>query len=248
MQGRRLAAVCERVHDLGVMDQQLTDVVQLRPAGEVDLPDISRIMNYPPEPPTATLLGAVRASRFGDLLVRSGASVALERTTVATLNAAVVGMMDCGSQYAVRLTFPRVLRLLPRAVVVLGPALPRGLYGMWLRQRVQFESMPDAFPVAELYVDDRLRNRGIGGRLLRHAEDLARRSGSPRMCLETGITNPARRLYERHGYRVIATKVSAQYERMTGSPGRILMVNDLHVESQAPPSGTHGQPHELWTR
>jgi len=43
------------------------------------------------------------------------------------------------------------------------------------------------------------------------------------MCIETGITNPARRLYERHGYVVVATKTDPRYERLTGSPGRIQM-------------------------
>jgi ribosomal protein S18 acetylase RimI-like enzyme len=209
------------------MKPPLSKVVELRQAVEDDLPAIARIMNHPPEPPTATLLGADRASRLGDLLVRSGVSIVLARTTVAVLDGALVGVVDCGSQSAIRITAAQLLRLLPGVCVVLGPRLPRGLYGLWLRQRVQFEPMSDAFPVAELYVDERLRNRGIGGRLLQHAEDLARRSGSPRMCLETGITNPARWLYERHGFRTMATKENSRYERVTGSPGRVLMVKDL---------------------
>jgi GNAT superfamily N-acetyltransferase len=209
------------------MDQSLSDVVALRQAIKADLLVISRIMNYPPEPPTATLLGVERASRLGDLLVRSGVSIALARTTVAILDGAVVGVMDCGSQYAIRMSAAGLLQLIPRAVAVLGPALPRGLCGMWLRQRVQFAPMSDAFLVAELYVDEQLRNRGIGGRLLQHAEDLARRGGFRRMCLETGITNPARRLYERAGFRTVATKENSRYEQMTGSPGRVLIVKDL---------------------
>ncbi len=201
----------------------MTERVEMRTATKADLRDISRIMNYPPEPPMATLLGSDRASRLGDLLVRNGASIALARTTVATVDDAVAGVMDCGSQYGVRVTAGLLLRLLPRILFILGPVTPRAVYGMWVRQRVQFEAQPDAFAIAELYVDETLRNRGIGGRLLRHAEDLARRQGASRMCLETGITNPARRLYERHGYAVVATKKDAGYERMTGSPGRILM-------------------------
>jgi len=47
------------------------------------------------------------------------------------------------------------------------------------------------------------------------------------MCIETGITNPARRLYERHGYTVISTKTDASYERLTSSPGRILMTKGI---------------------
>ena len=205
----------------------LAERVEMRAATPSDLADISRIMNYPPEPPMATLLGGDRASRLGELFVRNGASIALAHTTVAVLDDAVVGVLDCGSQYGVRLTAGRLLRMLPHILVILGPVTPRAVYGMWLRQRVQFEGQPDAFPIAELYVDVVLRNHGIGGRLLQHAEALAHRSGASRICLETGITNPARRLYERHGYRVVATKADTRYQRLTGSPGRVLMSKDI---------------------
>ncbi len=179
----------------------------------------------------ATLLGSDRASRLGDLLVRNGASIALARTTVATLDGAVAGVLDCGSQYGVRLTAGLILRLIPRILFILGPVTPRAAYGMWVRQRVQFAAQTDAFPIGELYVDEVLRNRGIGGKLLLHAERLARKHGSSRMCLETGITNPARRLYERHGYAVAATKADPEYERMTGSPGRILMSKQISAST-----------------
>jgi GNAT superfamily N-acetyltransferase len=199
----------------------------LRPAAAADIGDISRIMNYPPEPPTAALFGRDRASRLGDLLVREGVSISLAHTTVAVLDGAVVGVMECGSQHSMRMTAARLLRLITRMLVILGPVAPRALRGLWLRQQVQFEPLPDAFGVAELYVAELLRNHGVGGLLLQHAEDLARHGGSSRMCLETGITNPARHLYERFGYVVVATKANAGYERMTGSPGRVLMVKDL---------------------
>jgi len=209
------------------MTASMAERVEMRAATTADLVDISRIMNYPPEPPMATLLGTDRASRVGDLFVRSGASIALDSTTVAILDGAVAGVLDCGSQYGVRLTAGKFLRMLPQILFILGPLIPRGLYGTWLRQRVQFEAQPDSFPIGELYVDEALRNRGIGGRLLRHAEDLAHRKGASRMCLETGITNPALRLYERYGYAVVATKTDAGYERMMGSPGRVLMSKDI---------------------
>jgi GNAT superfamily N-acetyltransferase len=213
------------------MGWSLAERLELRAATPADLGDISRIMNYPPEPPMATLLGSDRASRLGDLLVRNGASIALARTTVATLDSAVAGVLDCGSQYGVRLTAGLILRLIPRILFILGPVTPRAVYGMWVRQRVQFEAQTDVFPIGELYVDEALRNRGIGGKLLQHAEGLARNHGSSRMCLETGITNPARRLYERHGYAVVATKTDPEYERMTGSPGRILMSKQISTST-----------------
>ncbi len=47
------------------------------------------------------------------------------------------------------------------------------------------------------------------------------------MSLITTTTNPARRLYERHGYRVVETRADAAYERYTGIAGRYLMVKEL---------------------
>jgi GNAT superfamily N-acetyltransferase len=204
------------------------DQLVLRSATVADLVAISRIMNYPPEPPLSASLGSDRASRLGDLLVRSGITISLRQTTVAVIEDAVVGVMDAGTEYPAATTLGQVVRLLPRALAIIGPMhFRRALYGVYLRSSVQFDAVPGAYPVAQLYVEETCRNRGIGGRLLQHAEELARCSASPRMCIETGITNPALRLYERSGYRVVATKVDARYERLTGSPGRVLMVKEL---------------------
>jgi GNAT superfamily N-acetyltransferase len=119
------------------------------------------------------------------------------------------------------------LPLLPQIIPALGTALPRAVRGLWLQRRVEFAPFPDAFAVVELYVDEAVRGRGIGGRLLDHANEVARAGGWQRMCIETGVANPARRLYERHGYRVVETKLDSGYEKLTGSPGRILMVKEL---------------------
>ena len=206
------------------------DIV-LRPAARADLDAIARIMNEPPEPPSAVLMGARPASRLGTLFVRAGISITLPQTTVATLDGRVAGVMECGRQDPSKLTPARALRLVPvamRGVAIVGVTrVPRVLRGFYRRSRVSFDRVPDAFPIAELYVDEGVRNRGIGGRLLAHAEELARSRGMRRLCLETGIGNPARRLYERNGYRVVAAKTDAVYERLTGSPGRVLMIKEL---------------------
>jgi len=47
------------------------------------------------------------------------------------------------------------------------------------------------------------------------------------MSLTTHTSNPARRLYERHGYRVVETRTDPAYERYTGIEGRVLMVKEL---------------------
>lgn len=208
------------------MGDSLSEAIEIRAATAADVAAISRIMNYPPEPPLATMLGSRRASRLGDLLVRAGVNLGLGHTFVSVVDGKIAGVLDCGGRSAPDAPAASFLKLLPKIVVILGPVLPRAVYGMSLRRRVDFEALPDAFPIGGLYVDETLRNRGIGGRLLEHAEGLARGRWS-RMCIETGITNPARRLYERHGYKVIATKTDTAYERLTGSPGRILMAKDL---------------------
>jgi ribosomal protein S18 acetylase RimI-like enzyme len=44
------------------------------------------------------------------------------------------------------------------------------------------------------------------------------------LSLTTRSDNPARRLYERHGFVVRNERTHHAFERRTGSPGRILMV------------------------
>ena len=52
-------------------------------------------------------------------------------------------------------------------------------------------------------------------------------SGPRRISLTTATGNPARRLYERNGCRLIDQKTDARYERITGSAGRVLMVKPV---------------------
>jgi len=208
------------------MRESTADELEIRAATRADIGVISRIMNYPPEPPMAAMLGASRAGRLGDIFVRAGISLKLHHSVVAVLNGAVAGVMECGGRTGPATNASSYLRLLPRVLPALGPVTPRAVYGFWLRRRLQFDPVPDAFAIGELYVDEAMRNRGIGGRLLEHADGIARGNWS-RMCIETGVTNPARRLYERHGFKVIETKTDAAYERLTGSPGRILMTKGI---------------------
>jgi len=85
----------------------------------------------------------------------------------------------------------------------------------------------DAYVIAELHVDPPYRNRGIGRAMLRYAEEEARRKGCSVMSLVTHTSNPARRLYERHGFQVVETRTDPDYERYTGIEGRLLMVKEL---------------------
>ena len=71
------------------------------------------------------------------------------------------------------------------------------------------------------------RGRGIGGRLLAFAEAEAARTGHGQVALHTFTTNPARRLYERNGYRAVAEVTDPDFERRTGVAGNVLYVKDL---------------------
>jgi ribosomal protein S18 acetylase RimI-like enzyme len=57
------------------------------------------------------------------------------------------------------------------------------------------------------------RGRGIGGRLLTELAAAARDAGLPALSLSVEAANPARRLYERHGYRTVGSKGGSETMR-----------------------------------
>lgn len=174
--------------------------------------------------------GDVRgARRFAQWTLRSGLSLDVAHCVVAELDGAVVGVMEAGADVPERsFGVGTIARGLVAAVRILGPVgAARMLLRLPVAARVQFDRVRDSYYVSELDVDPRRRNQGIGGELLRYAEERARAEGVRKLSLSTTMTNPARRLYERCGYRVIRTKADARYERLTGIPGRVLMVKDL---------------------
>lgn len=113
-----------------------------------------------------------------------------------------------------------------------GPALrgfgPVGLVRLvvrgWPRNKVDLAMPPDSFQLIELNVDPARRGQGIGARLLEAVIALA---GNRPVSLTTRIDNPARHLYERHGFEVVEEKRHPSYEARTGSPGRVLMVRPV---------------------
>jgi GNAT superfamily N-acetyltransferase len=120
---------------------------------------------------------------------------------------------------------------LPSAARLLGLRLLPLLWRYRYRARVAFDAVPDAYPVGALYTAPAHRSRGIGQTLLVHADALAAERGYRLLSIETGIDNPARRLYERHGFRLADEKRDAAYERSTGSPGRVLMIKSVGAQA-----------------
>jgi ribosomal protein S18 acetylase RimI-like enzyme len=208
----------------------LADALTIRAATPADLDRISDIINDPPNPKSLSVAGtAERAIRGGRVLVHAGISLHLPMTVVAEIDGSVAAIMDAGAHHPeIQIGAALFLRLLPPVVRTIGPlGLWRLLRSRPANARVNFPADPDSYYIAELDVDAAHRNRGIGGVLLDHAESQARAAGCPRMTLVTDIINPARHLYERHGFRAAAEKRDPAFERLSGSPGRVWMVKDL---------------------
>jgi GNAT superfamily N-acetyltransferase len=204
----------------------LVSVVTIRPAGAMDVVRIAEIIHGEPSPETVGLVGDRRlASAFGEGLVElDHIPNSAKPTVVAEIDGRVVGVLQYTIGEGVNVTLAHLrLALRVTGLARLVWSLPRLL----ARRRVDLPPPSGVFYVAELHVDPALRGQGIGGRLLDWADDEARRIGHRRLALTTYATNEARRLYERHGYRVTKNRDDATYEKYTGTPGRILMEKEL---------------------
>jgi len=197
----------------------------IRKAVPTDVERIAEIISGEPGVEAVAIAGCVEAARdFGMALVRLPDSPqGWERSTVAELDGRVVGVVQAGEDLSFRIS-PRLLRLVVRTFGI-------GLISIWprykARQRVGPETPVGSWYIGELDVDPEYQNRGIGGALLDHAEQEAKGYGLKKMSLQTTTVNPARRLYERHGFRVEETRTDSSYERYTGIAGRHLMVKEL---------------------
>ncbi|MDP2675533.1 MAG: GNAT family N-acetyltransferase [Dehalococcoidia bacterium] len=169
----------------------------------------------------ARAMGIVIARMEGMPAGRGG----LDHTTLAELHGEAVGIVHASSGTGRFKVTPAVALA---AIRIFGPlGAVRLLPRVRARARVDTPSPAGALHIGELDVDPRYRNRGIGGALLSHVEAEAREQGCRLMSLTTHMANPARRLYERHGFRVVETRTDPDYERYTGIEGRVLMVKEL---------------------
>jgi ribosomal protein S18 acetylase RimI-like enzyme len=202
------------------------DGLRIRAAVEADVDRIAEIISGEPSREAIGICGDERlARRFGMGFVRlPGSPQGWRPSTVAEIGDRVVGVIQAGHGEDMGISVPIALL----AVRTFGPfRLPGVLRRLRTRLRVQTQAPPGAYHIRELHVDPALRNRGIGGALLDWADDQARGRGHSLMSLSTTTANPARRLYERHGFRVAETRKDEGYERVTGIEGRVLMVKEL---------------------
>jgi ribosomal protein S18 acetylase RimI-like enzyme len=201
--------------------------LKFRKATPDDTERIAEIIHGEPGQETVRMCGSVeRARAMGYELVRiPGSAQGWDRSAVGDLDGEVVVVLQAGHQVGgIRVT----PKLALKAIRILGPLdairlLPR----IRAQSRVNAKGRADAYYITELHVHPHHRNRGIGGAALDYAEAEARQRGHARMALSVTMVNPARHLYERHGFRVVETRTDPAYERYTGIPGRHLMVKEL---------------------
>lgn len=167
-----------------------------------------------------------RAREISKAIVRlPGSPQGWQNTVLAELDGGPVGVLQAGVN-------PVGLTITPRlaltALRIFGPlAIFRVLRRLRARGRLDMKAPEGSYHIAEVHVDPHLRNRGIGGAMLGYAEKEARKQGCRQMSLVTTTENPARRLYERHGYRVVEKRTNPAYQRYTGIEGRVMMVKEL---------------------
>lgn len=201
--------------------------LKIRKATPGDTNRIAELLGGDPGDEAIGLLGgAEKAMAFAMGMVRlPNSPQGWRHTVVAELEGKVVGMVQAGGDRQELKATPRVAYL---ALHTFGPlGVLRLMPRLRARRRVQTRRPPSSYHVAEIDVDPAYRNRGIGGALLDHVETEARAAGYSVMSLTTTTTNPARRLYERHGFHVAETKTDATYQRLTGIEGRHLMVKEV---------------------
>ena len=201
----------------------------LRGAVAGDAPRVAEIQHGVPGSELVALFGSVeRARRFGTRqTTRRGVLDDRRPVIVACRGARVVGFVQWSIGSVERTGLRDVLDAL--AVVSVGD-LVRFPRRMKARSRVHTPVPRDAFYIAEIHVDPSERGAGIGGALLDAAIARAQQLRRPRVSLTTTIDNPARRLYERHGFVAVAEKRDADYEAISGSPGRVWMDRDRPYE------------------
>ena len=201
--------------------------ITFRAARHDETDRIAEIMfGEPPQEAIRVCEGTERARRFCYMQVKTPElGIGWDRTVFAVVEGEPVTVLQAGTQLGGMSITPRLVWLTVR---ILGlPRTIRSLPYIAAQRRVNTPAPEGSYHIGELHTHPDHRNKGLGGAALEYAEEQARMERAPSMSLVTTVINPARHLYERQGFRVVETRTDVEYERMTGIPGRNLMVKEL---------------------
>ena len=195
--------------------------MEIRPATAHDLPRCVELLYADPSDEMLALLPSIDGARR----MTAAAWTSPEGFLVAVDGDDVVGFAQTrvGSRSLLDEAGPALRGLGPVGLVRL---VARG----WPRRKVELVMPAGSCKLIELHVDPSRRGQGVGALLLDAVIALA---GDRPVSLTTRIDNPARHLYERHGFAVVEEKRHPQYEARTGSPGRVLMVRPVPFSPHA---------------
>jgi ribosomal protein S18 acetylase RimI-like enzyme len=186
---------------------------------------VSLMFLAPTREPVAMAGSASGAERFSASLFRRALAERTSVVIVAETASEPVGFAEVSR--GADTPFGAVARAAVDALGVVGAL--RAAWRLRARRKVDLSAPEGGVHLVELQVSPRHRNRGTGALLLRGVDDYATENHAAHISLTTAIDNPARRLYERSGYRVTGEKTSPRYERITGSAGRVLMVKPINT-------------------
>ena len=201
-------------------------MLRARRGGPADIDQLAALMFAAPSREAIAIAGTAEAARrFLTRLWRHALEAGTSTVIVAEDESGTVGFAQVSHGGEIP-PFPTVARA---ALASMGLGAIGAGWRSLARMKVDLSPPPGGVHLVELQVAPELRNRGIGAFLLARVEEHALEHGAAHVSLTTAADNPARRLYERNGYELVAQKTDARYERITGSEGRVLMVKRLDL-------------------
>jgi len=199
----------------------------VRLAGADDAERLASLMYLAPSREAVAMAGSARAAeQFQAIVFRNALEAQTSTIIVAETSSGLAGLAEV-SHGADAPPLPTMARAAVAAMGVAGALRAAGR--SLARLKVNVSGPEGGVHLVELQVAPELRNRGIGGFLLARVDEHAIAQHAPHISLTTTTDNPARGLYERNGYQLVARKTNARYERITGSAGRVLMVKPLDI-------------------
>ena len=212
------------VTDIKSQISNLKPAVVVRPATVGDMPRVGEIWVAGFGSKFGVIFGrrVGRAPRVMAQIKRLRLERGLCALFVAEAGGQVVGMLDISGRHERLSDLWGQLQIMLRGIGLLHTL--RTTVGLALLHE---EAVEDTAYISDVAVATDFRSRGIGWKLLESAEEWARARGKGSLSLHVAVSNPARRLYERFGFRLEKRIEEWLTGRFFGIRAWLLMVKPL---------------------